>query len=163
MNEKALNPTRILVVDDDQSIRQLVCTIVQREQFTVDCAADGVEAIEMLKKHRYSLILLDLMMPRLDGFGVIDFLKKHPQELKPVVLVITAYADQKFKEVDSTIVAGVIRKPFEVADLGSLVRLCVSGFQSELTQKLYVSRDRAIRDFARESDDADADRDRLSN
>ena len=155
MNEVSFVAPRVLVVDDDQSIRQLVCTIVQRERYTVDCAADGAEAIEMLKKHAYAVILLDLMMPRVDGFGVIDFLKKHPQQQKPIVLVVTAYADQKFKEVDSTIVAGVLRKPFEVSELGSLIRLSVNGFQSEHAQNLYVSRDRAIRDFARQTTDSE--------
>jgi CheY-like chemotaxis protein len=143
--------SRILVVDDDQSIRQLVCTIVERERLAVDCAADGAEAIDLLARNSYSVILLDLMMPRVDGFGVIEYLKNHQPGRKPIVLVITAYADQKFKEVDPTIVAGVIRKPFEVADLGNLVRLCVHGFQSEVSQKLYMSNDRAIRDFVRRS------------
>lgn len=146
---------RILVVDDDQSIRQLVCTIVQREKFTVDCAADGQEAIDLLKEHSYSVILLDLMMPRVSGFEVIDFLKHHPPAAKPIVLVITAYADQTFRDVDAAIVAGVLRKPFEVAELGNLVRLCVYGYNSELSQKLYVSRDRAIRDFAKDLTYAD--------
>lgn len=141
---------RILVVDDDQSIRQLVCTIVQREKFIVDTAADGMEAIDLLKQNTYSVILLDLMMPRVDGFGVIEFIKTHPQIAKPIVLVITAYADQTFKDVDPSIVAGVLRKPFEVAELGNLVRLCAYGYNSDVSQKLYVSRDRAIRDFARE-------------
>lgn len=143
------NPIRVLVVDDDQSIRQLVCTIVQREGYEVDCAGDGAEAIQLLGHHTYSVILLDLMMPRVDGFGVIDYLKHHVSEPKPIVLVITAYADQKFKEVDPTIVAGVLRKPFEVAELGSLVRLCANGFRREVSEKLYVSHDRAIRDFVR--------------
>jgi CheY-like chemotaxis protein len=53
---------RVLVADDDQSIRQLVSTIVKRERFAVDVAADGLEAIEYLKKHQYAVILLDLMM-----------------------------------------------------------------------------------------------------
>jgi two-component system response regulator PilR (NtrC family) len=141
---------QVLIADDDQSIRQLVCTIVRREGFAVDCVADGREAIEKLKQHEYPVILLDLMMPRMDGFGVIDYLKKHPPRVKPVVLIITAYADQRFKQVDPDIVAGVIRKPFEVADLGRLVRLCLAGYDDELMQKLYVSRDRAIRDFARQ-------------
>ena len=157
---------RILVVDDDQSIRQLVCTIVQREKFTVDCAADGQEAIDLLKQNAYSVILLDLMMPRVDGFGVIEFLKAHPQITKPIVLVITAYADQTFKNVDPGIVAGVLRKPFEVAELGNLVRLCAYGYNSELSQTLYVSRERAIRDFARDlqySDPSSGNRDGSAN
>jgi CheY-like chemotaxis protein len=122
--------SRVLVADDDASIRQLVCTIVGRERIAVDCVSDGLEAIEMLQSNRYALILLDLMMPRLDGFGVMQWLKENPQPEKPIVLVITAYADQSFKEVDPEIVGGVLRKPFEVADLGNLVKLCVAGFEA---------------------------------
>jgi CheY-like chemotaxis protein len=126
---------RVLVADDDQSIRQLVCTIVRRERFEVDAAADGQEAIDKLREHEYAVILLDLMMPRVDGFGVIEHLRANPPSMKPVVLVISAYADQKFKEVDPRVVAGVIRKPFEVADVGSLVRLCIAGFEDHLANQ----------------------------
>lgn len=139
---------RVLVADDDQSIRQLVCTIVQREGLEVDCVADGAEAIEKLMTHEYAVILLDLMMPRVDGFGVIEYLKNNPPAHKPVILVITAYADQRFKEVDPDVVAGVIRKPFEVSDLGNLVRLCVHGFDDATQRRLLTAEDRAIRDFA---------------
>jgi CheY-like chemotaxis protein len=126
---------RILIADDDHSIRQLLTTIVRRERLDVDSAADGAEAIQKLQETAYSVILLDLMMPRVDGFGVIDYLRQNPPAIKPVVLVITAYADQKFKQVDPEIVAGVLRKPFEVADLGTLVRLCATGFEAELSQR----------------------------
>ncbi|MBV8517967.1 MAG: response regulator [Acidobacteria bacterium] len=121
---------KVLVADDDQSIRQLVSMIVRREGIEIDAACDGADAIEKLQQHEYAVILLDLMMPRVDGFGVVEYLREHPQSRKPVVLVVTAYADQKFKEVDPTIVSGVLRKPFEVADLGSIVSLCVAGFLS---------------------------------
>jgi len=138
MGEHIRYESRVLVADDDPSIRQLICTIVTRERLVVDCVADGVEVIDKLKQHDYAVILLDLMMPRLDGFGVLDYLKHNPTEHKPVIMVITAYADQKFKQVDPNLVAGVLRKPFEVADLGSLIRLCASGFDYEVSQKLYV-------------------------
>lgn len=126
---------RVLVADDDQAIRQLLCTIVKREGLEVDCVADGVEAIEKLGQYEYAVVLVDLMMPRVDGFGVIEFLKNHPPDYKPVVLVITAYADQTFKRVDPNVVTGVIRKPFEVAEIGNVVRLCVAGYE-ELLEKL---------------------------
>jgi CheY-like chemotaxis protein len=129
------SPPRVLVADDDQSIRQLVCTIVNREHLIVDCVADGMEAVEKLEQHEYAVILLDLMMPRLDGFGVIEHLRANPPKRKPVVLVITAYADQKFKKVDPEIVSGVLRKPFEVQELGNLVRLCVAGFSDMSFQR----------------------------
>jgi two-component system response regulator PilR (NtrC family) len=122
--------SRVLVADDDQAIRQLVCTIVQREGLIVDCCADGQEAIEMLQKHDYAVLLIDLMMPRVDGFGVMAHLRQNMPAVKPVVLVISAYADQKFKLVDPDVVTGVIRKPFEVAELGNVVRLCVEGFEA---------------------------------
>jgi CheY-like chemotaxis protein len=127
---------RVLVVDDDLSIRQLVQTIVRRVGLEADTAADGQQAIELLTENHYAIVLLDLMMPRLNGFEVIDYLREHPPVQKPVVLVITAYADQQFKEVDPNIVAGVIRKPFEVADLGEIVRLCVSGYDDEARRRL---------------------------
>lgn len=133
MTQHNFPTARVLVADDDHAIRQLVCTIVQREGLEVDCVGDGADAIEKLKVHQYAVILLDLMMPRVDGFGVVDYLRDHMPENKPVVLVITAYADQKFKEVDPNIVSGVLRKPFEVADLGDLVRLCVTGYDAQLT------------------------------
>ena len=128
---------RILVADDDDSIRQLLCTIIRREGFEADCAGDGLEAVQHLQQNEYAVILLDLMMPRLDGFGVVAWLKEHPQQFKPIILVITAYADQQFKQVDPNVVAGVIRKPFEVADLGSLVRLCVTGFEQAIEEHRY--------------------------
>jgi len=145
------NPSkpRVLVADDDQSIRRLLCTIVRRERFDVDCVADGLQAIEKLKEHRYAVILLDLMMPKANGFDVIDYLKQHPPGIKPIVLVITAYSDPRVKEVDSSVVAGVLRKPFEVADLGSLIRLCIKGYFDEETHHLYEAKDRSIRDFVR--------------
>jgi CheY-like chemotaxis protein len=148
MNYETRKPSRVLVADDDQAIRQLVSTIILRERVQVDSACDGVEAVELLKKHDYAVILLDLMMPRLDGFGVVEHIRRNPPAIKPIVLIVTAYADQKFKEVDPQIVAGVLRKPFEVADLGSLVRLCVSGYDSVMDQRLSGSRDAAIRELA---------------
>jgi CheY-like chemotaxis protein len=145
---KTSKELRVLVADDDISIRQLVRTIITREDIAVDTAGDGREAIALLEEGDYAVILLDLMMPRVDGFGVIEHLRLHPQKRKPVVLVITAYADQKFKHVDPSVVSGVLRKPFEVADLGALVRLCVQGMDSVTPEELLRASDRSIRELA---------------
>lgn len=134
---------RVLIVDDDDSIRQLLWTLVNREGVPVDCAADGVAAIEKIKEGRnYSLILLDLMMPRVDGFGVVDFLREHPSQPKPIVLVITAYTDQRYKELDPEIVAGVLRKPFDVADVGQLVSLWANRRSEDVRQLVQQSLNR---------------------
>ena len=146
MSDSEKTMKRVLVADDDDSIRRLLITLVRRENLEVDAAADGQEAIALLKQKRYDVILLDLMMPRVDGFGVVEYLRTHTTEPKPVVLVITAYADQTFKEVDSDIVAGVIRKPFEVFEIAQLVRLCTSR-DSAARKILESSSDRAIRNL----------------
>ena len=139
---------RVLVADDDPAIRQLLCTLIKRQKIAADCVGDGAEAIELLSQHRYAVILLDLMMPKVDGFAVIDYLSKHSdRESKPIVFVVTAYADQRFKEVDSSIVAGILHKPFDVADIGGLIRQCVFGADPNVAQQLQNSADRSIRAF----------------
>src|SRR5205085_5339053 len=128
---------RVLLADDYWSIRQLVTTIIRREGLEIVAACDGMDAIEKLSEDsNYSVILLDLMMPRADGFAVIDWLKHNPPPHKPIVLVVTAYADQTFKKVDTSIVSGVLRKPFEVSELGNIVRLCVDGYSEQLRKAL---------------------------
>ena len=81
------NDARVLIADDDHSIRQLLTTIMKREGLTADPAVDGLDAIEKLQENEYAVILLDLMMPRADGFAVIEHLRAHPQATKPVVPV----------------------------------------------------------------------------
>jgi len=147
--------TRILVADDDHSIRQLLRTIIRREGFEADCVVDGQQAIDHLRRGEYAVVLLDLMMPNVNGFDVIRYLKEHSPVYKPVVLVISAYTDQAFRDVDPDIVAGVLRKPFEVADLAGLVRLCVNGFEEHVLQ--------AVGDGAWQRSDAGSDNESLPN
>ena len=101
---------KALVVDDDDGIRLLVCKILEREHYDVDRARDGAEAIEKLKHNDYTLVLLDLMMPRVDGYGVLRFLKDaRPQKLSRVI-VMTALKPHDVEEP----VATVLAKPFDV-------------------------------------------------
>ncbi|HWW62509.1 MAG TPA: response regulator [Thermoanaerobaculia bacterium] len=130
MNPIHYETPRVLVADDDAAIRQLVGTIIRREGLEADCVADGGAAIDKLEERDYAVVLLDLMMPRVSGFDVIDYLRdRDARQQKPLVLVITAYADQTFKAVDPHTVAGVLRKPFEVAEIGELIRMCVQGLE----------------------------------
>ena len=131
MSEEFQKP-RVLIADDDAAIRRLLRTIVTREECDADCASSGFEAIEKIQEGDFAVILLDLMMPRGSGFEVIQYLKDHPPAVKPIVLVISAYTDQRFKTIDPSVVSGVLRKPFEIFDLGEIVRLCVNGYIREL-------------------------------
>lgn len=102
---------RILVVDDDDSIRRLVATILRRSGFIVDTARDGFEAIEYLGLADYDAILLDLMMPRIDGFGVIGYLREHDIERLQQTIVMTAYAPDN---IHSEAVWTILTKPFDI-------------------------------------------------
>ena len=107
---------RALVVDDDRGIRVLVCRILAREGFAVDTARDGAEAIEKLFEHDYDLITLDLMMPRIDGMGVVKYMLEHRPELLGRVLVMTAFGASALSKVCPP-VARFIEKPFNVDTL----------------------------------------------
>ncbi len=83
-------PASILVVDDDDTIRGLMLTTLEREGVDLREAADGVEAIARIAERRPDVILLDLEMPVLDGFGVLDKLREDYETRSIPVIVLTA-------------------------------------------------------------------------
>jgi DNA-binding response OmpR family regulator len=112
--------SRVLVVDDEPAIRALVAKIVERAGYPVDTARDGAEAIEKLEQARYAVMVLDLMMPNIDGYGLIQHLKasKGP---KPAVIVISAGDSGALRKLDGSLVHSILRKPFDIDVLGDLI------------------------------------------
>src|SRR5215217_2751661 len=117
-------PNRILVVDDDDAIRVLVERVLRREKYEVDCARDGSEAIEKLSENDYGTILLDLMMPRVDGHGVLQFLEKHRPDLARSVIIMTANLPSGANAANAQPVFRVLSKPFDIQQLVQNVREC---------------------------------------
>ncbi len=68
--------SRILVVDDEEKIREVIKEFAEFEGYEVDEAKDGMEAVEMCKKTQYDVVILDVMMPRMDGFSACKEIKK---------------------------------------------------------------------------------------
>src|SRR5437764_6201291 len=99
---------RLLVVDDDHAIRKLLERIARRAGFEVDVAKDGVEALEMLDRADYDVALIDLMMPRLSGYELVQQIGT--REKRPVVIVATALSSSDVATVDDSLVRHVIRK-----------------------------------------------------
>jgi len=79
---------RVLVVDDSERVRKTLATGLQAHGMAVETAADGVEALAMLNGLQFDLVVLDLMMPRMDGVQVLQALKGRNQ--KPRILVLSA-------------------------------------------------------------------------
>jgi CheY-like chemotaxis protein len=115
---------KILVVDDDDAIRSMVERVLRRELFDVESARDGFEAIEKLAQNDYSTILLDLMMPRVDGHGVIRFLETERPTDRASVIVMTANLQGAIDTAQSKPVFRVIPKPFDIRQLVSHVKEC---------------------------------------
>jgi CheY-like chemotaxis protein len=114
----------VLLVDDNEATCALMTALLQRE-FAVETAGDGYEAIEQLKTRQYSAILLDLRMPQMDGFGVLDHLREHsPETLKRVIIVSAALHEREVGRLRNYEVCGVIRKPFEVEVFLDAVKTC---------------------------------------
>lgn len=122
---------RILVTDDDDAIRALLATILRRRGFKVDTARNGVEALERCAQCRYALVILDLMMPRMSGYDVLEAVTAMDAAERPLVLVLTAGGPPQ--ALDPNVVAGALRKPFDIEMLVDTVAACVSS-AAERTQ-----------------------------
>lgn len=77
--------TRILLADDDARIRSIVREYAQAEEWTFDEAGDGEEALRLFHAGGYALVVLDVMMPRLDGWGALKQIRRTSQV--PVILL----------------------------------------------------------------------------
>ena len=109
----------ILIADDDPAIRTLLRLIVERTGLHVDLAADGQEAIALLERKNYALVLLDLQMPRANGFDVVEHLRtKFP---RPLIIILTALPRSQTPQLDPTVVQAIVRKPFDVPFLADVI------------------------------------------
>jgi chemosensory pili system protein ChpA (sensor histidine kinase/response regulator) len=114
---------RILVVDDDDAIRALVVTVLRRRGYAVDAARNGVDAMDMMQAHRYTLVVLDLMMPRMSGYELVEQLMTHSIMTRPRVLILTAGIP--VGSFDTSLVIGMMHKPFDVELLLDTVAGCL--------------------------------------
>jgi two-component system response regulator MprA len=106
----------VLLVDDDPGIRGALGALLEDEGYRVVEACDGLEALDRVEADRPSLILLDLMMPRLDGYGFTRELRR--RGLSPAIPIVVITADglgcQKVAPLE---VEACMSKPFEIDDL----------------------------------------------
>lgn len=115
---------RILVVDDDDAIRTMVERILKREHYEVEGARDGFEAIEKLSRNDFTTVLLDLMMPRVDGHGVLRYLEERPKA--PAVILMTANLQGAQETAGAPPVFRVLSKPFDIRQLVTHVNECAA-------------------------------------
>ena len=113
---------RALVADDDPVARYLIANILSANGFAFDEASNGADAVKWLKQNEYSIIFLDLLMPRIDGWGVLDFMRRMKADKMPRLFVITGVKNQSISAADRDVVAGVIYKPLNPEEVGRVVK-----------------------------------------
>ena len=117
-----MNETRVMVVDDDPNAIDIVRTYLESRGYVVFTARDGQEALSKLEEVRPALVLLDVMMPGMDGWEVARVIKNHPSFGRTRVVMLTARSD--FADKHEGLRAGAddyIVKPIQLKELGERV------------------------------------------
>jgi DNA-binding response OmpR family regulator len=118
---------RVLVIDHEPLVRNLISSLLSSKNYRVDQAVTRAEAVGLLNRGDYDLILLDLMMPEDNGFSVLEYIRKNfPVQSKH--LVVMTSADAKFAaRLPEEGWCAVLIKPFSISEFYRIVDLCVRG------------------------------------
>ena len=118
---------RILVIDDDLAIRVLLQAVLKRMKFDVELAEDGAAGLEKLQQNGgFDLILLDLMMPRLNGYEFIEQIAQRYPEDRPHIVVFTAAGKRGVDKIPADSVCNSILKPFDLDTFIEIIGECLS-------------------------------------
>lgn len=129
---------RVLIIDDEESVRDLLHSALTGEGFDVEVAADGLEGFQKAQQYKTDVILLDIMMPDIDGYEVLQRLRQEEKTRNIPVLVLTARADHDDRVLG--LEAGAVdyvTKPFFLRELVARIRihLQLKEYEEQLTQK----------------------------
>lgn len=135
---------RILFADDEPLIREAYAQLAQRIGVEGDVVASGRDAIEALKTCRYDVVLLDLNMPRLSGWEVLDFLRGRYESRPRHLYIVTGFSDQMISEADRELVSAVIYKPVQASELRTLLTESLRVANPDLRKILQGTRHRIV-------------------
>jgi len=119
-----MNTKSVLIVDDDPAFRQLMSVVLTDDAYQLEFAGGGRQALEMTEAKRYDAIVLDLKMPDVSGFDVLEGLKASAPGI-PCVIIISAASDKLIESIVTPNVIARIRKPFEIAKLKGAISDCL--------------------------------------
>jgi DNA-binding response OmpR family regulator len=119
---------RVLVVDDEQDIRQLIALILGATGYEVVQAASGLEGLRALEEHEVDLVILDIMMPEMDGWEVCKHIKSQPRQKELPVLILTVRSQPLDRVIGLEVVHAddYLTKPFERRELLATVERLLS-------------------------------------
>jgi DNA-binding response OmpR family regulator len=121
---------RVLVVDDDEDSRRLLAHLLERKGYSVVLADGGAAALSALEKEDVDVVVLDVMMPIMDGFAVCRELKKSPETASVPVILLTARDDMETRATGMKLgVSDFLAKPVNKEELYVRVRTQIEGRQ----------------------------------
>lgn len=130
--------TRIMVVDDDPYIRELLEVFLSKEGWEIISASDGKEALTLLDTEKVDLVILDIMMPNLDGWAVCKEIRKYyPEELPILMLTAKGETAQKVKGFELG-TDDYLVKPFDPLELTARVKTLLKRYKIVASQKLQI-------------------------
>ncbi len=117
------NPLRVLLVDDSQTIRRAVETVLQKANCDVVTANDGFEALAVVADWQPELILIDIMMPRVNGYEFCSVVK-HNRRFKQIPVILISSREGFFDKAKGRVVGcdGYLTKPFSQTELIKLIQ-----------------------------------------
>jgi two-component system KDP operon response regulator KdpE len=121
---------RVLVVDDDPSIRRMIMAALRREGYSFSEAANGKEALEVMRRDRPDIVILDLMMPMVSGWDVLRERSGDSDLLSIPVIVVSANRSAELASAMDKGICAFLPKPFDINALSSLVRSCMPPYSS---------------------------------
>ena len=114
---------KILIIDDEPQIVRALELLMQREGFEVRSASDGVEALSAIEDAAPDLILLDLMMPRMDGFELCQKIRLNPAWKNMIIVILTAKGRDIEREKGMALGADhYVTKPFSTREVVQLIK-----------------------------------------
>lgn len=115
--------SKILVVDDEAGIRESLAEFLLLEGYEVETAADGKEALDNFWNTKPDLLILDAMMPRINGYEVCEILKEHPESRAIPILMLTGRKMERDRSMSHAVGADVyMTKPFHIHEVLNTVK-----------------------------------------
>lgn len=128
---------KILVVDDEEQLRSLVRLYLEQDRFMVEEAVDGSEALLKIRKNEYDLVVLDLMMPELDGWDVCRQVRQDKIDIP--IIILTAKAEMEDKLIGFECGADdYVGKPFDPRELVARIHALLRRTKTETTKERIV-------------------------
>ncbi len=121
-------PQTILVVEDEAQVRTLLAKLLEKNDYEVSTASDGLEAMKYLEESRPDLMLVDVMMPRLDGFSFVKAVRYHEGNRQIPIIFLTAKTDARSMIEGINVGAKFfLTKPFQIGDVLAKIRKALEG------------------------------------